>query len=176
MMRPAKLAQRFLLPGFVISLVYAFRFGALVSPRAEVELSPLLKLGKGTKISSFTKIKATDGHMAIGARVSIGTGCFIHAGSGGVTIGDDSMISPNVSIVGSNYRYERLDLPIQRQGETSKGVAIGNDVWIGVGCAILDGAVIGDHAIVAPNAVVSGHVAENAIAVGNPAKAIFTRR
>src|SRR5690606_33781296 len=47
MMRPAKLVQRFLLPGFVISIIYALRFRAMVSPRAEVELSPLLKLGKG---------------------------------------------------------------------------------------------------------------------------------
>jgi acetyltransferase-like isoleucine patch superfamily enzyme len=176
MMRPAKLVQRFLLPSFAISLIYAFRFRALVSPRAEVELSPLLKLGKGTQISSFTKVKASDGPLTIGARVSIGSGCFIHAGSAGVTIGDDSLISPNVSIVGSNYRYDRLDIPIQQQGEITKGVTIGKDVWIGVGCAILDGARIGDHAIVAPNAVVSGHVAEKAIASGNPAKPIFTRR
>ena len=135
MMRPAKLVQRFLLPSFVISLIYALRYGALISPRAEVELSPQLKLGKGTKISSFTKIKATDGPMAIGCRVSIGAGCFIHAGSGGLTIGDDSMISPNVSIISANYRYDRLDIPMQEQGEISKGVTIGRDVWIGVGCA-----------------------------------------
>jgi acetyltransferase-like isoleucine patch superfamily enzyme len=176
MMRAAKLAQRFLLPGFVISLVYGLRFRALVSPRAEVELSPLVKLGKGTQISSFTKVKASDGPLTVGARVSIGTGCFIQAGSAGVTIGDDSLISPNVSIVGSNYRYDRLDIPMHQQGEITKGVMIGKDVWIGVGCAILDGACIGDHAIIAPNAVVSGRVAEKTIASGNPAKPIFTRR
>lgn len=175
-MRPAKVAQRFLLPGFVISIIYALRFGAMISPRAEVELSPRLKLGKGTQISSFTKVKASDGPLTIGARVSIGSGCFIHAGAAGVSIGDDSLISPHVSIVGSNYRYHRLDLPIHEQGESSKGVVIGNGVWIGVGCAILDGARIDDRAIVAPNAVVSGHIAENVIATGNPAKPIFTRR
>lgn len=176
MIRPAKLVQRFLLPSFVISLIYAFRFRAMVSPRAEVELSPLLKLGKGTQISSFTKIKASDGPLTIGARVSIGSGCFIHAGSAGLSIGDDSLISPNVSIIGSNYRYDRLDVPIQQQGVITKGVTIGKDVWIGVGCAILDGARIGDHAIVAPNTVVSGQVAANVIVAGNPAKPIFTRR
>jgi acetyltransferase-like isoleucine patch superfamily enzyme len=177
MMRPAKLVQRFVLPSFVVSLIYAFRFRALVSPRAAVELSPRLELvGKGTQISSFTKIKASDGPLTIGARVSIGSGCFIHAGSAGVSIGDDCLISPNVSIVGSNYRYDRLDIPVRQQGESAKGVTIGNDVWIGVGCAILDGARIGDHVIVAPNAVVSGPVAANVIVAGNPAKAIFTRR
>jgi acetyltransferase-like isoleucine patch superfamily enzyme len=176
MMSPAKLLQRFFVPSFVISLVYAFRFGALVSSRAEVELSPLLKLGKGTRISSFTKIKATDGPMTIGARVSIGTGCFLHAGMGGFTIGDDSMISPNVSIVGSDYRYDRLDIPIQDQEVVSKGVSIGSNVWIGVGCAVLDGAAIGNGVIVAPNSVVSSRIPDNSIVTGNPAKAIFTRR
>lgn len=175
-MSPAKLVQRFLLPSFVVSLIYAFRFGALISHRAEVELSPLLKLGKRTKISSFTKIKASDGPLTIGERVSIGTGCFIHASSGGVTIGDDSMISPNVSIVGNNYRYDRLDIPIQQQEAVSKGISIGKDVWIGVGCAILDGASIGDHVIVAPNAVVSAAIPAKAIVSGNPAKTVFSRR
>jgi acetyltransferase-like isoleucine patch superfamily enzyme len=175
-MNPAKLVQRFLLPGFAISFIYAFRFGALVSHKAEVEMSPLLKLGKGTRISSFTKIKASDGPLTIGARVSIGSGCFIHASTAGVSIGDDSMISPNVSIVGSNYRYDRLDIPIQQQEGVSKGITIGNDVWIGVGCAILDGATIGNGVIVGPNSVVSGRVQDNTIVTGNPAKPIFTRR
>lgn len=175
-MEGTKVLQRFLLPGLIVSLIYALRFAALVSPRAEVELSPLLKIGKGTKIGSFCKIKASDGPMTIGARVSIGTGCFIHAGSAGVSIGDDSMISPNVSIVGSDYRYDRLDIPIQRQEVVSKGISIGADVWVGVGCAILDGVVIGDRAIVTPNSVVSAQIPENSIATGNPAKPIFTRR
>lgn len=176
MMGAAKLARRFLLPRFVISVIYALRFGAGVSPRAEVELSPLLSLGKGAKISAFTKIKASDGPMTIGARVSIGTGCFLQASTAGVIIADDSMISPNVSIVGSNYRYDRLDIPMQIQGETSKGITIGKDVWVGVGCSIMDGAAIGDHAIIAPNSVVSSRIPEKAIASGNPAKVIFTRR
>jgi len=175
-MRTAKLVQRFLLPGFVISIIYGLRFSAGVSPRAEVELSPLLKLGKGTKISAFAKIKASDGPVTIGARVSIASGCFVGGSSGGIAIGDDCLISPNVSLVGANYRYDRLDIPIHEQGETSKGVTIGNDVWIGVGCAIMDGVRIGDHAIIAPNSVVTSQIPERAIATGNPAKVIFTRR
>jgi acetyltransferase-like isoleucine patch superfamily enzyme len=175
-MRAGQFVQRFLLPSFVISIIYALRFAAGVSPRAEVELSPLLKLGKGTKISAFTKLKSSDGPTIIGARVSIGSGCFVHASRGGLTIGDDSLISPNVSIVGSSYRYDRLDIPISQQESVSKGIKIGKDVWIGVGCSVLDGAVIGDHAIVAPNSVVTSRIPEKSIATGNPAKVIFTRR
>jgi hypothetical protein len=35
---------------------------------------------------------------------------------------------------------------------------------------------IGDGAIVTPNSVVSGRVAENTVVQGNPARPIFTRR
>lgn len=176
MISAAKAIQRFLLPRLVISIIYALRFGALVSPRAEVELSPHVKFGKGTKVSAFTKMKASDGPMTIGARVSIGTGCFMSSSTGGVSIGDDSMIGPNSAIVGSNYRYDRLDIPMQEQEETSKGITIGKDVWIGVGSAIMDGADIGDHAIIAPNSVVTSRISAKAIATGNPAKVIFIRR
>ena len=44
------------------------------------------------------------------------------------------------------------------------------------GCCLLDGAHIGSGAILAPNSVVSAPIPANAIAQGNPAKVIFTRR
>jgi len=175
-MKLKKIAQRFLVPSFVVTAIYACKYRCMVSHRAEVELSPLLRIGKGTQISSFTKIKATDGPLEIGSHVSIGTNCFISADRGGVTIGDYCMISPNVTIIGNNYRYDRLDVPICRQEKTSKGITIGNNVWIGSGVAVLDGARIGDGAIIAPNSVVSGKVGENAIVQGNPAKVVFVRR
>jgi serine O-acetyltransferase len=53
---------------------------------------------------------------------------------------------------------------------------IGNNVWIGAGACILDGATIGSGVIVTPNSVVSAKVADNAIVQGNPSKVIFLRR
>jgi acetyltransferase-like isoleucine patch superfamily enzyme len=93
-----------------------------------------------------------------------------------VVIGDDCLISPNVTIIANNYNYQRLDVPIRQQGSTSKGVRIGANVWIGSGACILDGAQIGSGVIVAANSVVAGKIPDNAIVQGNPAKIIFTRR
>lgn len=171
-----KVIQRFLVPSLVVTLIYLWKYGCKISPRAEVELSKNLRIGAGTEIGSFTKIKATDGNLKIGRNVSIGTGCFISADSGGVEIGDFSMISPNVCIVGNSYRYDRLNIPIVKQDKTSKGIVIGADVWIGVGCVILDGVTIGDHCIIAPNSVVVQSLPPNTIALGTPAKMIFERR
>lgn len=148
----------------------------MVSPKAEVELSPLLTIGKKTQISSFCKIKASDGPLTIGLNVSIGTSCFLASQKMGVEIGDYCLIGPNVTIIGNNYKYDRLDIPICMQEKISKGIKVGNNVWVGAGTAILDGANIGNNVIITPNSVVSSRVPDNTIVLGNPAKVIFTRR
>jgi acetyltransferase-like isoleucine patch superfamily enzyme len=175
-MEAKKLIRRFLVPSFVVTLYYLFRYRCKVSLRAEVELSPRLRIGEGSQIGSFTKIKATDGDLTIGKNVHIGTCCFISADAGGVAIGDYSLISPNVCIVGNDYRYDRLDIPVALQDKTSKGIRIGNDVWIGAGCMVMDGADIGDHCIVTPNSVVTGKLESGTVAQGQPARALFVRR
>jgi acetyltransferase-like isoleucine patch superfamily enzyme len=164
------------MPPLVVSLVCWVRWRAKVSPRSEVELTDNLLIGAGGVVSSFSKIKTADGAIRIGANAAIATHCFLSAGAGGITIGDYAMIGPLASIVSSNYSYERLDQPVSMQPKTSKGIRIGNNVWIGSGVVVLDGADIGDNAIVTPNSVVAGRVPANAVVQGNPARVIFTRR
>lgn len=48
-------------------------------------------------------------------------------------------------------------------------VIIGKDVWIGVGARILKGVTVGDHSIIAANAVVTKDVPAYAIVGGVPA-------
>lgn len=169
--------RRFFVPHSVITLYYFFRHRAFVSMRAEVDVGVNLTIGRKSSVSSFAKIKASEGPVRIGERTDIGVGCFIGGYKPGIEIGNDCLISPNVSIIGVNYRYERLDQTFRQQGVESKGpIRIGNNVWIGVGAVILDNAEIGDGVIVAPNSVVSGKIPPNAIVQGNPAKAVFVRR
>jgi acetyltransferase-like isoleucine patch superfamily enzyme len=176
-MRAATVLRRFLVPRAWITLRAYLRFHCMVSLRAEVELTPHLAIGEGSCIGSFTKVKSSDGPLTIGKNVDIATGCFLSSHAAGVRIGDDCLIGPNVSIVGNNYSYEDLATPIRLQAKTSaKGIRIGANVWIGAGCAILEGAEIGSGAILAPNSVVSSAIPENAIVQGNPGKVIFSRR
>jgi acetyltransferase-like isoleucine patch superfamily enzyme len=169
--------RRFLVPRPLVSLYYFLKYRAVVSLRAEVEFSPLIRLGKGAQIGSFVKIKASEGPIRIGARTDVGVGTNIGGYRDGVEIGDDCLISPRVSIIGNKYRYDRVDQTFREQGKTSEGtLRIGNNVWIGAGAVILDGADIGDGVIIAPLSVVSGKIPENAMVQGNPGKVIFTRR
>ncbi len=176
-MKIGTLVRRFLTPGFVVTLRAYLRYRALVSPRAEVEITPHLALGRGSVVSSFTKIKATDGPLRIGRNVEIAVGCMVSSYSAGVEIGDDCLVGPNVSIVGNNYRYDDLETPIRLQDKmSSQGIRVGANVWIGAGCCLLDGADVGSGSILTPNTVVAGRIPPNSIVQGNPGKVIFTRR
>lgn len=175
-MKVGMVVRRFLVPSTVKTLIYVIRCRALISPRAEVDLSSNLSLGKGTEIAAFTKVKATDGPVSLGRDCSVGPGCFISSGTAGIKIGDNVMIAANTSIVANNHRYDSIDKPMNKQGHTSLGIVIEDDVWIGSNCAVVDGSHIETGAVIAAGSVVSGRIAKRKIAVGNPAKAIFERR
>ena len=97
-----KIVRRFLVPKPLVSLYYYWKFGAKVSPSAEVELTSNIRFGKGCNVSSFTKIKASDGILEVGDRSGFATGCFVSAQSGGIRIGNNFMCGPNVCITSSN--------------------------------------------------------------------------
>lgn len=170
-----KIAQRFLVPQFIASLYYLVKYRAMVSFKSEVELSPLLKLGKRVTIASFCKFKATDGPLTVGYKTGFATGCFVTSAEKGIHIGDHCIFGPNVSISAANYNYDRLDIPYQEQGTASRGINVGNNVWVGSNVTILDGSSIGDNTIVVANSMVNRHFPANCIVQGNPAKIVLKR-
>ena len=167
--------QRFLIPSFIASLYYFFKYRCIISPKAEVELSPNLKMGKGVVISSFCKFKATDGPLIIGKEAGFAISCFVASSAAGIMIGEYSIFGPNTNISAVNYGYDRLDIPFKEQEGVSKGIRIGKNVWIGSGVTILDGAEIGDNTIVVANSLVNRRFPSNCIVQGNPAKVIYKR-
>jgi acetyltransferase-like isoleucine patch superfamily enzyme len=170
-----KLARRALTPMVVVRLYYFLKHRAVISSKAEVDLSGTTAWGKGCVVSAFTKMKIV-GPFAMGRRCQIGTGCFVGIGEAGLSLGDDVLVSPNCSILTGTYLFDQLDVPLQDQGSVSKGTKIGHRVWLGSNSVVLAGADIGDNVIVSAGSVVSGRVPPNTIVLGNPAKVIFTRR
>lgn len=61
------------------------------------------------------------------------------------------------------------------KGEKKFHVIIGNDVWIGCNCLIMEGVKIGDGAIIGAGAVVTKDVPPYSVVVGVPAKVIKFR-
>ena len=162
--------KRLGMPRIFVTLYYLAKYGAKVSPRAEVEVHENLTFGKDCTVSSFTKIKAGAGPLTIGSRCGFGTGCFLSSGESGLVIGNNLVCGPNVVIMATSYRYDKLDVHLHDQGHTSKGTRIGNNVWIGAGAVILDGSEIGDNCIVVANSVVSRRFPAGTIIQGSPAK------
>jgi len=110
--------------------------------------------------------------IEIGNNSGIGTNCRI---AGPLSIGDDVMMAPNVSIYTRNHETENIYRPMRLQTAPLKKVTIGNDVWIGANAIILPGVTIGNGCIIAAGAVVTRDVPDYAVVGGNPAKIIKTR-
>ena len=103
--------------------------------------------------------------IKIGKNVTILNG-FKCMSAGGLVIEDNAMISLNCTIATNNHDfYDRYII-------TCKPVHIKKNVWIGVNVTILPGVTIGENAVVGACAVVTKDVPDNAVVVGNPARAI----
>ena len=87
-----------------------------------------------------------------------------------VTIGDDCFIGPNVSIYTACHSTDPVERNSRR--EWAEPVTIGNNVWIGGSVTILPGVRIGNNTTIGAGSVVTKDIADNCVAVGNPAKVI----
>jgi len=112
--------------------------------------------------------------ISIGDYSSIGMNCVVQ---GGVKIGNNVMMGPQVFIYTQNHNHDRTDIPMIAQGyEEEKPVVIGDDVWIGSRVTILPGVHIGEGAIIGASSVVTKDVPAYSIVGGNPAKVIKSRK
>ena len=132
-------------------------------------------LGRNSIIECTGVIRELGEELIIGDNVGIAANAFI-AMRGKVTIGDNTIFGPGVSIHAENHNFSYLNTLIRKQGATRKGVTIGNDCWIGSKAVILDGVNIGNHVIVAAGAVVTKNVPDYAIVGGVPARIIKLRK
>ena len=116
------------------------------------------------------------GSIRIGDNCSINPYTIIYGHGKGTIIGDNVLIAGHCMIIPSNHIYNDINIPINKQGEKSKGIVIEDDVWLGTGVKILDGVKIGKGAIVAAGAVVNSDVPSYSVYAGIPAKKIKERK
>mgnify|MGYP001551434155 CR=1 FL=1 len=125
-----------------------------------------LIIGKNFRSGQNVVFETFGGFIKIGDNCTINHNCVIY-GHGGLIIGNNVIIAANTVIIPANHIYSDPEKPIRLQGHTREGIIIGNDVWIGANCSILDGVTIGNGAIIGAGSVITKNVAAHNVVVGN---------
>lgn len=134
-----------------------------------------LSFGDNVKIGAYSLVTCTSHLSKYGIGLTIGNnsafGRFTEFGAaGGIEIGNDVIAGSYISFHSENHTFSDKKMLIREQGVTSKGIKIGNNVWIGAKVTFLDGSKIGDNCVVAAGAVVNGEFPNNVVIGGIPAK------
>lgn len=164
------------------TLVYAGLVGAKTGANAIVmrgavlnrEHGGAISLGPGTIVHRGAMLLPYGGFIRLGKRCRVNPYSVLY-GHGGLTVGDYVRIAAHCVIVPSNHGIALDGGLIADQPLTKRGVRIGNDVWLGAGVRVLDGAVIGDGCVVAAGAVVRGDLEPYGIYAGVPARLVRMR-
>lgn len=125
--------------------------------------------GDNVYIGKYSVLKSVE-NLIIGSNVSIHEYCYIECGEG-LSIGNNVSIAHRTSIIGDNHSFTICDIPFKYQTMTSSGIKIGDNVWIGAGCIILDGSIINSNVVFGAGSVCTrGEYPSSYLYVGSPAK------
>jgi len=106
-------------------------------------------------------------HTKFGKNVFINFDC-VFLDLGGITIEDNVLIAPKVSILTETHAIN----PQDRQGLIVAPIHIKKGAWIGANSTVLPGVTIGANSVIAAGSVVTKNVPDNCIFGGTPAKFI----
>ena len=148
--------------------------GCFIAPDAAIFGEP----GRPVRIGDRCAVAAQaflHGPLTLGSDVSINAGARLDGGRKGITIGDGTRIASGAALYAFDHGLAP-DRAIREQPVRSRGITLGQDVWIGANAGVTDGVSIGDHAVVAMGAVVTRDVPAWSIVAGVPAVVVGDRR
>ena len=160
----------------IIAVLRRFRTFLKVAGKAYIKHKAGLHIGEGTRLWA-------PHHLIIGQNVYVGKQVCIEANC---TIGDNVLIANRVGIVGRNdHDFNEIGVPVRFSSwigsqknpspYLNEEVHIEDDVWIGYGCILLTGVVIGKGSIVAAGSVVTKSMPPYSIVAGVPGRVIRKR-
>jgi acetyltransferase-like isoleucine patch superfamily enzyme len=140
-----------------------------VIPRSPHHQRHRLFLARKSLIENSCAVCTWHGDVILKEGASIGIGSVV---IGPVTIGDNSTSGQNCFIGGQSHIFQNVSKDFLRQGEKTKHVVIGKNVWIGSNAVILLGVKIGDTSVIGAGSTVVEDIPPYSVAVGNPARVI----
>jgi virginiamycin A acetyltransferase len=154
---------------------------ARISKLADIEDSvrgSKIIIEDGVVLDSFVKVKPVGGigDVIIGSQSQINSGCVIYSGNG-VRIGQRVLIAANCTFASVNHEFGDRDCDIATQGfrPSKGGILVEDDVWIGAGTVLLDGAIVRRGAIIGAMSLVRGELEPYGIYAGNPLRKLGER-
>lgn len=182
-------------PRALVAIYLSLRWKCQVSVRAEIDFPGNLRLGRRCRlhacriiargpidigergsIADYVLLSTEDhqGHISIGASTTVGPFSTVF-GAGGVTIGDDGLVAPHVTVVSTDHISDDVHRTIGSQGIVRRPVRIEADVWLGAHSTVLSGTTIGTGSIIGANSVVKGTIPPCVVAAGAPARILRQR-
>jgi len=138
------------------------------TPDSQVVIHDRAVLDRGVYFNPLGGCIEVDDMAYIGPYVCI-------AGPGDIKIGKNCLIASHSSMYANSHNFTDLNIPINQQGLSCKGISIEDDCWLGTGVRVLDGVTIGRGSVVGAGAVVTKSLPPYSIAVGVPARVIDLR-
>lgn len=129
-------------------------------------------MGEGCIFNGTVYMSDPD-YVVVGNNVHIGDHAYFKT-AGGLTIGDNTHISRNVTIYTQNHNYQGSRLPYD-DNAIHKAVIIEENVWIGMNVSIAPGVHVGEGAIIGIGTVVASDIPPFSI-VGLPKYRIIKSR
>ncbi|WP_302660103.1 DapH/DapD/GlmU-related protein [uncultured Clostridium sp.] len=141
-----------------------------------------IEFGDNVTIGKFAMIRPSSYYgVEIGEGIKIGNnssvGPFGYIGCAGyITIGDNVMIGPRVSMFAENHNFSEIGKSIKEQGVNQKGIIIEDDCWIGSGVVILDGVKIGKGSIISAGTIITKDIPPYSKVIDRRDKVIINRK
>lgn len=114
------------------------------------------------------------GPIHIGSKVGINHHSTFDGGRAGIVIGAHTRIACYAKLFAFNHGT-CASRRIAAQPVTSRGIRLGEDVWLGADVRITDGVALGDGCVVGMGSVVTKSFAAGSKLAGNPAQIIGQR-
>jgi len=133
-----------------------------------------IDVGDGVFLGRGTILSCKDGDISLGDHTNLGFHCEIFSGSS-VVVGRHGLFAAQAYLVGGGHEFEAAGVAVVDQPRVSRGITLGDNVWLGTGAKVLDGVRVGNDVVVGANAVVNADLPDGVVAAGVPAKVLRRR-
>tara|TARA_B110000908_G_C9844839_1_gene267233 strand:+ start:15 stop:428 length:414 start_codon:yes stop_codon:yes gene_type:complete len=111
--------------------------------------------------------------LKIGDHSGLGLNCVV---PGNIQIGNHVMTGPECNILSGNHTFDRIDIPMMKEGHAvQKQTIIEDDVWIGRQVIFTPGRIVKKGSVIGAGTVLTKDFPEYSIIAGNSFRLIRNR-